>query len=129
MQFDFKIYTANDTLIALSFHLNELKNKLVGGGGVHRVHWLFLVFKCVLRLALPSVAACWTVSKGKICSTAKKKKYLYLQWIRGTMYSITLYHELDFQLGGDCLVSFTQWELPLQFCLEGSNGAGVVGLN
>ena len=36
------------------------------------------------------------------------------------------YHELGSQLGGDCPVSLTQWELPLQFCLEGSNEASVV---
>ena len=37
-----------------------------------------------------------------------------------------MYHELVSRLGGDCAVSLTQWELPLQFRLEGGNGAGVV---
>lgn len=39
---------------------------------------------------------------------------------------IAVYHELVSQLGGDYPVSLTQWELPLQFCLEGGNGACAV---
>lgn len=31
---------------------------------------------------------------------------------------------MNSQLGGDCLVNLTRWELSLEFCLEGSDGTG-----
>lgn len=62
-----------------------------------------------------------------VCVSGKEKYQVsVLMYCRGTIYPALQYTvNSRSQLGGDCPVSLTQGELPLQFCLEGSNGACV----